>query len=262
MKFLICIDGSPPALEAARQGAALAAAAGAQVTRLRVARQPRETAPDASIRLRVGEPVEQILAEVSEGAHDLVVIGTSGGRGLAKLFMGSTSSRLAKRSPVPLLVVKGRRESVKRILVCTGGEMFGEQNARWGGQVAAWTGARVTILHVMSQMPLSERARLEDLDDTAPEAIAQNTREGAMLQSAVDAAVAVGAAAEVKPKLRHGLVLDEILAEIEAGDYDLVVIGAHYAPPGMPWRGLLLDDVADQIIEQSPRSVLVVRPVS
>ncbi|MBI4316324.1 MAG: universal stress protein, partial [Chloroflexi bacterium] len=104
MKFLICVDGSPAALEAARQGEALAAAAGAQVTRLRVARQPREIAPEASTRLRVGEPVEQILAEVSEGPYDLVIIGTSGGRGLAKLFMGSTSSRLAKRSPVPLLV--------------------------------------------------------------------------------------------------------------------------------------------------------------
>jgi nucleotide-binding universal stress UspA family protein len=173
--------------------------------------------------------------------------------------MGSTSSRLAKQSPLPLLIVKGRRLAVKKILACTAGGRPGEVCAQWGGRFASWTGASVTVLHVMSQLALADTSKLDDLQDTAEEAIAQNTREGQHLQRGVALAREAGAKAEVAPKLRHGLVLDEILAEIESGDYDLVVIGAHHPPTGDLWRRLLLDDVADQIIHECPRPVLVVR---
>jgi nucleotide-binding universal stress UspA family protein len=59
-----------------------------------------------------------------------------------------------------------------------------------------------------------------------------------------------------RPKVRHGLVVDEILDEARAGEYDLVVIGAHR---GEPWQRILLDDLAHKILVQMDRSVLVVR---
>lgn len=244
MKILICRGDTPAAYEAARFGSSLAGAAGAEAVQLHVSD---------------GDPVEEILIQSAVGGFEMIVIGSSAGRGLAKLFMGSTSSRLAKQSPLPLLIVKGRRPGVKKILICTAGERPGEACARWGGRVAAWTGAGVTILHVMSQLALADTSKLEDLQDTAAEAIAQNTREGQHLQREVALAREAGAAAEVTPKLRHGLVVDEILAEIEAGDYDLVVIGAHHPPTGDLWRRLLLDDIADQIVHECPKPVLVVR---
>ncbi len=64
---------------------------------------------------------------------------------------------------------------------------------------------------------------------------------------------------EIRAKIRHGSVLEEILTEVESGGYDLVVIGAHYIPGDDPFRGLLLDDLTDQIISQCPENVLVVR---
>jgi nucleotide-binding universal stress UspA family protein len=57
-------------------------------------------------------------------------------------------------------------------------------------------------------------------------------------------------------KVRHGLVVDEILAEAHSGDYDLVVIGAHR---GEGWQRFLLDDLAHKILAQMDRPVLVVR---
>ena len=244
MKFLICDKGSEAANEAGRFGSGLAQLAGAEAVHFQVSG---------------GDPVERILAESARGGFDLIVIGSRGGRGLAKLFMGSIATRLAKQSPQPLLIVKGRRESVQRILVCTGGERPGESCAAWGGRVAAWTGAQVTVLHVMSQLALAENARLEDLQDTAEEAIAQGTREGRHLQKLMAMARERGMTGEVKPKIRHGLVLDEIVAEVEEGDYDLVIIGAHHPPTGDLWGKLLLDDVAHQIVQECPRPVLVVR---
>jgi nucleotide-binding universal stress UspA family protein len=60
-----------------------------------------------------------------------------------------------------------------------------------------------------------------------------------------------------QPKVRHGLVVDEILAEAREGEYDLVVIGAHQPGKG---RALLLDNIAKKIIQDINRSLLVVNP--
>jgi nucleotide-binding universal stress UspA family protein len=56
------------------------------------------------------------------------------------------------------------------------------------------------------------------------------------------------------PKIRHGFVVDEILAEAKDGDYDLVIIGAHRREG---WQGILLDDLVRKIILQIDRSILV-----
>ncbi len=261
MRFLICIEGSVAADEAAQVGLALAQQAGAETARIRVVESPRETErhKGTGALVRVGHPAPQILAEARQGNYDLIVIGAHTRSRLAELFLGSTASRLARQSPIPLLIVKQLRETIRRILVCTGGEAPGEYCAQWGGRVAGWTGADVVILHVMSQLALTQKSKLEDLDDTAEEAINQGTREGKHLAQAMLLARGGGARGEVKAKLRHGLVVDEILGEVEKGNYDLVAIGAHYVAPRDPLRGLLLDDVADEIIMRCPRNVLVVR---
>jgi nucleotide-binding universal stress UspA family protein len=59
-----------------------------------------------------------------------------------------------------------------------------------------------------------------------------------------------------RPKVRHGLVVDEMLAEARSGAYSLVVIGAYR---GEGWRRILLPDLAHEIIGRIDRPVLVVR---
>jgi nucleotide-binding universal stress UspA family protein len=71
---------------------------------------------------------------------------------------------------------------------------------------------------------------------------------GAALSSALDRVF--------EPVVRHGLVVDEILAEASEGDHDLIVIGAHQAEGLMRF---LLDDVAHQIIGHADRPILVAR---
>ena len=76
-------------------------------------------------------------------------------------------------------------------------------------------------------------------------------------------AQAAGSAATVRAKLRHGLVVDEVMAEAIQGDYDLVLIGGHQAPPAFEGRAqvrnYLLEDVADQIVMALQRPVMVVK---
>jgi len=147
--------------------------------------------------------------------------------------------------------VKGHRPALKKILACTAGGEPGLRDVAAAGQAAVASGARVTVLHVMSQVPLTEHAYLPDLTATAEDLIARQTREGVHLRSALDQLQGRGTA-----KVRHGFVVDEILAEVREGDYDLLVVGAHRARGLTRW---LLDDVTAHLIEDSPVPVLVVR---
>jgi nucleotide-binding universal stress UspA family protein len=88
----------------------------------------------------------------------------------------------------------------------------------------------------------------------AEELIEAQAPEGELLER--DIQMLEPLSVQLRPMVRHGLVVDEILAEAQAGDYDLVVIGAHR---GEGWRRILLDDLAHQIIIHLDRPVLVVR---
>ena len=57
-------------------------------------------------KLLLGRPGGTIVSEAMEGGFDLVVIGSRGLGGLAKLVLGSVSQRVVNESKVPVLVVK------------------------------------------------------------------------------------------------------------------------------------------------------------
>jgi nucleotide-binding universal stress UspA family protein len=279
MRILLCTDGSAFAERALNFGAELALAAGGVVTLLGVSRpgaaallrtraalaQAQTRLPVRAVeRVRTGRPAEEIIAEAASGGYDLIVTASRGRTGLARLLFGSVASRLARYAPVPVIIVKAPVSgAVRKILACTSGDERGERAARWGGRLARWLQADVTILHVLSQLGLAPDARVEELGETAEQAIASGTREGLHLRREMELTREQGAAGKVVPQLRNGLVLDEIVAEVKEGDYDLVVIGAHEPPePRESFAGLrayVLDDVADQIISAVQKPVLVVR---
>lgn len=277
MRFLMCTDGSPLADRALNYGAQLVKPAGADVTLLGLitdaGRQAQVRAAldhaqsllpkPAETKVRSGRPANEILAEAATGRYDLLVMGSRGRRGWQRVAFGSVAARLARSSPVPVLIVKGGRMVVRKVLACTSGDVRGERVARWGGQMAHWFNAQSTILHVMSQIPTSPRANMDELNETAEEAIAQRTREGTHLAHEVALMQAQGATVRVAPKLRYGLVREEIVAEVAEGDYDLVVLGGHQAPDLGGSRSLireyLLEDVTDQVIMDVDRPILVIK---
>lgn len=277
MQILICADETPIGEKALHYGVALATAARSEAVLLGI---PTHSAAEPDMRtllgraqemldwraeehVRFGKPAHVILAEAEAGAYDLIVMGSRGRRGWQRLAFGSVAARLARYSPIPVLIVKGERLTIRTVLACTSGDVRGERVARWGGQLARWFNATSTILHVMSQMPIAPDAKLDELEGTAEDAIAQHTREGKHLQRELDLMRAHGTAAHMEPKIRHGLVLDEIVAEVKEGDYDLLVIGGHQTPDfggnRSHLRDYLLEDVADQIIMAVDRPVLVVK---
>ena len=56
--------------------------------------------------IKLGEPVEIILSQAEEIGCDLVVMGTHGHGLLADAMMGSTATRVVRRSQLPVLIVR------------------------------------------------------------------------------------------------------------------------------------------------------------
>ncbi len=81
----------------------------AREQRHRLERVAKEEIPDTigqDMIVREGFPPEELLAQVTAGQHDLVVMGTHGRTGLGRVLLGSVTERVLRECPVPVLVTR------------------------------------------------------------------------------------------------------------------------------------------------------------
>ena len=64
--------------------------------------------------VRTGSPYHEIIREAEETNTDLIIIGTHGRSGLARMFIGSTAERVVRHAPCPVLVVREREHDFIR----------------------------------------------------------------------------------------------------------------------------------------------------
>lgn len=274
MRILIATGGSAHSEIALRFGAYVAASVGATPTLVMVIRQasdrPRAeailarapqllqpTIPSAHTRIRLGHPAEEIIREAEEGSYNLVIIGERQRQDpVTHFLLSSTTERVVEHAPCPVVIAKGKIGPLLRILLCDSGADSLTLLSRFTAQLVELLTAEteVTVLHVMSQISAGPGVIGQQLRADAEELIEKHAPEGDLLEQ--DIQFLQQHNLHSRPKVRHGLVVDEILAEARSGDYGLVVIGAHR---GMGWRRILLDDLAHQIIAKMDRPVLVVR---
>ena len=65
----------------------------------------REPGLEVHGRLVEGVPDREVVRLASELGADLIVVGTHGRRGLARMILGSIADRIVRTSPVPVVVV-------------------------------------------------------------------------------------------------------------------------------------------------------------
>jgi len=271
MKVLLCNDGSAWAERAMDLGKQIALATagtvdilavGEQVERMEAAsRAAGDVAEDlqtadiaVTVHQRIGRPADEIIRQAHAVPYDLVVIGSRGRRGIKRLLLGSVAVHVVEHASTSVLVVKGQRRELRRFLICSAAGPASEYTVRFAGQLAQAVGASVTLLHVMSQLPLAEDASPADLEAQTEDLIQRRSREGVHLNRLLDLLAAEGITA--RAVVRHGLVLDEIVAEAREGRFDMLVIGAH-TTPGIRTR--LVDNLSEQILLTVNRPVLVVQ---
>jgi nucleotide-binding universal stress UspA family protein len=69
--------------------------------------RPPDTGVSVEHRLIEGNPVAEILGVAQETKCDLIAMGTHGRSGLTRLLMGSVVEQVVRRSPCPVLTVRG-----------------------------------------------------------------------------------------------------------------------------------------------------------
>jgi sulfate transport system ATP-binding protein len=264
--FLVCIENAPEVNDPLPLGLSLAQATGGHITLLAVA-DNEETAqqllavaiaqygpqfPALKTKTRYGTPTTEILRELAGTNYDLILVGgIPNSPGAPRIF--GTAEQLASQTPRPLLTVKGNRQAIRRVLLCTAGGEPGKFDVTFGSGLAQPTGAAATLLYVADTQPpentvpmLATGSLGVALPRTKPW-IEQHLERG--VRTLLNKGIRADA------KVRYGNVLDEILTEAAAGDYDLIVVGSHLS--SAPLR-FLERDLTTDAVALADRPVLVV----
>lgn len=276
MKVLICTESTPDSAMSAAFASRLGLIHNSELTLLGVAHSQEDVrATQAAMQrvgeqlnaaasidrvVRVGDPMHEIISATSEQAYDLVVINRHKKRRLPPHMSRSGTQTLARRIPSHLLLVRNPPEHVGKILVCSSGETPSVHTLPLAGQLIAPADAAVSLIHVMSQVALRLDSPATELEESAGEAMERRTLEGDRLKQGIRLLEEAGVHKPVQPILRHGLVVDEVLTEIGAGGYDLVVLGSHYQPGLTRWMDILLDNVANALVDKVECSLLIIAP--
>lgn len=272
LRILICSDGTETADMPARVGGLVAPACHASVTLLGIAEQPADEQPlraaleseaqllagfgaTPEVILRSGEPIAEILRHTAEATYDLVIIGARWkGRSGDGPRRSTRTYEVIKAIPPPVLVAISDRPGLRKFLVCTGGKRYIEPAVQLTGQLAACAGASVTLLHVMAEPP-AIYADLVRLEEDVDALLAAGSELGQNLRAQKERLEKLGVPTEVR--VRHGIVVDQVFAEVHEGGHDLIVTGSAQARGAL--EHYIMGDLTKAILDRAQCPVLVAR---
>jgi nucleotide-binding universal stress UspA family protein len=188
-----------------------------------------------------------------EGNYDLIVIGGEAKPGGQISVLSQKAYEIIELLVRPVLVVPVPRPDIRRILICSGGATYIEAAIKLVIGLARDLSASVTLFTVLPEAPVMISDRVEPEVDVET-LLASNSVLGHNLRSEKAMIEAAGVSTEVR--VRSGLVHVEIAAEIESGDYDLVVLGSK--PSRDVFSDYLLGNMTRRLVNWVSRPVLVV----
>ena len=258
--LLVCDPGEGPTTQLALTRL-LAERLQAKTTVLAVAEDPDQAEPlraklgerveatkltGAVLRVRFGKPAEQIATEQAQSLYEMLIMTPRPrsksvarrpvleSRAMAR-HLGDTLMTVLEHADVPVLIARGERSQVGRVLICTAAGEPGKNDVREGGRLARRLGATVTLLYVSRGPDVS-----------------------ALTRSHLDRAIATLKSIDVEADVHIRSAptpVAGIMSEIREGDHDLIVIGAHGPRSRNRFK---LNDVMLQVLSIADRHVLVV----
>jgi len=206
-----------------------------------------------SLEIQNGD-AEQVIPQKANGREFITVVSPLGRPPLRRWLTGRSIRPLMEAITRPILYVPELRLPLKKILVSIGGLGYEVAAENLAFQVAAAVRAEVTIMHVIPPTDLdypSTRDVREHKNDLAQ----TNTLPGRGLRTALEIAQQAGLKANVTA--RQGNIVEEILAEVREGNYDLVCMGSPHSASGL--RQYYSPNVTAEIAEVAHRPVLTAR---
>jgi nucleotide-binding universal stress UspA family protein len=169
---------------------------------------------------------EQVIPDKANGGKYITVASPLGRPRLRRMLTGRSIRPLMEKIREPILYVPEVRFPLKKVLISAGGLGYEAAAENLALQIAAVNQAEVTILHVVPPTDLDYpttrglRGHITNLAET-------NTLPGRSLRHALEMAQEAGVDARVIG--RQGIVVEEIVDEVQEGNYDLVCMGSSYS---------------------------------
>jgi nucleotide-binding universal stress UspA family protein len=199
-------------------------------------------------------PAQAILAQARTRRARGIVLGARSGRGFRRFVPGGVSRAVVGRAPCPVLVVKGRRREMQRVLIGLDGSARSRRAVAFVSRLQPSAGSLATLLAVIeparstsiNRLPASVRRAVRS------ELAALETRRRRTARREVDAATRrlERAGWVVKAEVRRGVPLTELLKAVSAGRADVVVVGAR----GVGAMERLLSEASPRVRSRTPRS--------
>lgn len=186
-----------------------------------------------------GHPVQQIRTYAQQWTPDLIVLGSHGHTGLARLRLGSVAEDVVRQALQPVLIVKSLKEerapSLRQILCPVNFTGLAQQCLEVSAAVAAAFRARLLMAYAVESQPPDLLQTRERLCAWVPGTVRDRC--------------------ELVEVVRQGDAAEQILLLAREQSVDLVAIGARHRPL-LEWT--TWGATTERVVRHSPVSVLVV----
>jgi len=197
---------------------------------------------------------EDIIPRKARLGDYIVVLGPLGRPHFRRILTGRSIRHLMEEIEQPILYVPESKLPLKKILICIGGLGYEVTAEHIAMKMAIKSRAEITLLHIVPPIDLNYptaktvSSHWQNLAET-------DTPVGRSLRQALDVAKNDGLTANVKA--RQGNVVEEILAEVKEGNYDLLCMGSMYSSNAL--RQLYAPNVTAEIADGTACPVLSAR---
>jgi nucleotide-binding universal stress UspA family protein len=204
--------------------------------------------------IRLGDVYGEIERAIKIVRPELIVMGTHGRHGVERWFMGSTTEKLLRHTPVPLVAISDVAEKpissaqFRRILVATDFSAGSADALAYAFSVAEENESRITLLHVLPHFA-------EDLNGRYREDVVHGVQN--KLNDFVPAEARTWC--DVITRVEAGVPYQIILDMIRDEQIDLLVMNIH--GKGMIDR-VLIGSNAEPVVRAAACPVMLIPPLT
>jgi nucleotide-binding universal stress UspA family protein len=207
-----------------------------------------------SLEVRNGS-AESLIPEKAGQGDFITVVSPLGRPQMLHWLHGRSIHRLIEQVTGALLYVPRACLPPTSVLICVGGLGYEVTAENLAIQLAGLVQARLTLMHVIPPMDLNYPSVRAVQKGGTRHLAESNTLPGRALRAGLELAQAKGLEATLK--VREGNIVEEIVKEIQAGDYDLVCMGSPFS--GNSLRQMYAPNVAAEVAEKSNCPTLIAR---
>ncbi|MBI5824024.1 MAG: universal stress protein [Chloroflexi bacterium] len=197
---------------------------------------------------------EEIIPRKAKQGEYITVIGPLGRPHIRRLITGRSIRHLMEEIEQPIIYVPVARLPLNKVLICIGGLGYEVNAEHIAMQIAMKSRTEITLLHIVPPMDMNYPTA-KTVSENWQHLADTNTPVGRSLRQAMEIAKSDGLTANVKA--RQGNVVEEILAEVKEGNYDLLCMGSLYSSNAL--RQLYTPNVTAEIADNVNCPVLTAR---